>query len=147
VTALSTTAQLDAPLAAVWAVVGQPRRLGEWVANHRGFTGEGPAELVVGDAFVEQIGVFGVDAELRWTVREVLPARRVALTAQGPMGITLRTSYELVEAPEGGLPTSFTLSMDAAGMLLVALGTLVRKEFASVQRESLAMLRRVVEGA
>lgn len=101
---------ISAPPDEVWAVLMDPCRLDEWVANHRKL-GELPElPLDDGDRFRQKLGVGPVSFWVEW---EILEAREPDLArwhGRGPGSSTADVSYRL--APDGPGATRFDYEND-----------------------------------
>ena len=100
-----------APADAVWDLLVRPARIPEWNEVHAGFAGPVPDTLAAGSGYRQQVKMLGMGMTLAWLVVELDPARLLVQTAEGPAGMTVRTSYGLVAADGGTrvtLASSFT---------------------------------------
>src|SRR5215210_8544414 len=63
---------------AVWEIVSDPSRLGDWTTIHRGFEGEVPSRVEEGTTFTQELEVAGQEFSVEWTATEVEePSRMV----------------------------------------------------------------------
>ena len=108
----STT--IAAPPEAVYEVIMDPARLGEWVTIHDGFRAEPPAELREGSRLAQSLRVAGQRFTVRWTVTEAHRPRRVVWTGEGPAGTSAVVAYELSRA-DGGTAFNYMNQYDLPG--------------------------------
>jgi uncharacterized protein YndB with AHSA1/START domain len=101
---IRTTVQLDAPPQAVWDVVMDPRRFGDWVTIHRGVKNVSDTPLEEGSTLEQRLCLRGVSFTVRWTVVELEEPRLVVMEGRGPARSRAITRDELTEK-DGG--TSF----------------------------------------
>jgi len=86
---------IPAPPEEIYAVVMDPRRLGDWVTIHEDLL-EGPGgELSEGDELTQQLKVAGQRFKVSWTVVKADRPRDVEWEGRGPMGTNARVSYGL----------------------------------------------------
>jgi uncharacterized protein YndB with AHSA1/START domain len=97
--------ELAAPPEAVWEVVMDPHRLGDWVTTHVALGEDTPKELTRGSSFEQTLKVGGPKFHVTWNVVEADRPRRVEWSGDGPGGSSARVVYELEPNEDGG--TSF----------------------------------------
>jgi len=131
---------------AVWDVVSDPSRLGDWTTIHRGFEGEVPSKVEERTTFTQKLEVAGQEFSVDWTAEEVDAPSRMVWKGKGPAGTSAESTYNLSEAEEG---TKFTYSIefDPPGGKL---GDIAAKPVESQSQEeanaSLKRLKRLVDG-
>ena len=140
-TIVRTAADVPADPARVWRVLGDPARTAHWQTTHVRYGDRPPGAFATGDSFVEHVRVLGMPAEVTWTVADVDPPTRLAMTGRGPMGITLLSDYD-VRAVAGGSRVSLASEFTGAAVATVA-GPLER-EVKAAQERSLARLAEAV---
>lgn len=138
--------EIDAPPAAVWAVVMDPRRLADWVTIHRRL-GDVPARLRQGSTFEQTLNLRGAHLHVTWTVVDIDEPRRAVWEGHGPAHSRASIVYEL--RPLGDDKTHFVYSNQfkppggalgaVAGRVLV--GGLSHRE----AQRSLARLKQLIE--
>jgi NAD(P)-dependent dehydrogenase (short-subunit alcohol dehydrogenase family)/uncharacterized protein YndB with AHSA1/START domain len=129
---------LPAPPADVYAIVGNPARVGEWNSSHGGFPDGLPAELVPGAGFRQTVLSASGSAEIAWVVTEATAPKVFEIEGKGMMGIRMRTRYELAARGEG---TVLAVSMAMGGGPLAGpLGNAARESVREGMDESLRML-------
>lgn len=138
--------QIAAPPEAVWDVVTDVGRLGEWVTIHRGVR-DAPDTITPGATFSQDLEVAGRGFTVAWEAVEVDPPRLLVWRGAGPARTRAETSYRL--APEGDgtrfdYENEFTLPGGALGRLVggAISGRSRREGDASLER-----LRALVERA
>lgn len=139
-------AELELPASpdAVWEIVMDPRRLGEWVTTHQGLEGEPPDRLERGSTFKQRLKVGGPTFTVTWNVVESDPPHGVRWEGEGPGGSRAHVEYRLESA---GSRTRFTyanrfeLPGGALGRIAGrAVGERVAKREADRSLENLARL-------
>ena len=142
----SGSTDIAASREAVWEVISDPSRLGEWVTLHRGIEGEPPTRIQEGTTFTQQVSVAGQKFDVDWTAKEVSPPSRMVWDGEGPMGSSARSTYELSEAGER---VSFTYSTEFAppgGKVGQVAATAVESRGQEETDESLKRLKQLLEG-
>jgi carbon monoxide dehydrogenase subunit G len=92
---------IDAPPDAVYDVVMDPRRLGDWVTVHEELV-EAPAGVLDrGDELVQKLRVAGQCFKVSWTVVTAHRPRDVEWEGRGPLGTKARVSYDLEPREDG----------------------------------------------
>lgn len=99
----------------VWAVASDLSRFEQWRDNHSDWP-EGVPTLELGAAFTEKLSMMGIVADAAWKVTEVSAPRSWAMSAKGPMGLTLGLRLDLAAAGDG---TMATLESSATGSVLI----------------------------
>jgi carbon monoxide dehydrogenase subunit G len=98
---VTASIQIAAPPAAVWEIVMDPARLGEWVTIHRKllYADDGPPR--VGYTMDQQIHMRGVSLEVHWTLVECRSCELAVWEGRGPARSHARSEYILQgEGPE-----------------------------------------------
>ncbi len=141
-----TAIAIDAPPERVWAVVMDPRRLGDWVTIHRRVA-HVPERLVRGSTFEQTLNLRGAPLHVVWTVVDVEPPSRAVWEGLGPAHSRASIVYAL--RPDGESRTIFDYSNEftppggalgaVAGRVLV--GGLSQRE----AQRSLQRLKQLVE--
>jgi uncharacterized protein YndB with AHSA1/START domain len=85
---------------AVWGVVSDLSRLGEWLDLHEDWRSEVPADLEVGTELTSVVVVKGMRNRVTWTIEELRPPELIVLAGDGKGGtrVSLRVSATRVEA-------------------------------------------------
>ena len=98
---VTASIHIDAPPSAVWKLVMDPSRLGDWVTIHRGLThaDEGPAR--VGYRMDQQIHLRGVSLEVHWTLVECDSCACAVWEGRGPARSRAHTAYLLRAEGDG----------------------------------------------
>jgi uncharacterized protein YndB with AHSA1/START domain len=102
VSTVETTIEIAAPPEAVWDVLMDAGRLGEWVTIHRRLHGKPDNPLEVGSEIVQTLHLRGVNFKVRWTVDELHRPRIAVWRGRGPAHSKALTRYELSENGDGG---------------------------------------------
>ena len=86
---------IAAPREAVWKMVMDPRRLGEWVTIHRKLlhADAGPPDR--GFEMDQQIHLRGVSLDVHWKLVECEPCEKAVWKGRGPARSRARTEYVL----------------------------------------------------
>ena len=141
---VTTSVDVSADPAAVWAVIAAPASLGTWVTSHVGFVGTAPEDLDEGTEYTERIKVMGMPNDVHWTVTQVEQGRRFVQEAQGPMGIRIAGEYS-VETLDSG--ARVTVAQTFSGPALFAVKGQLERDVKAAQEASLAKLKGLIEGA
>jgi uncharacterized protein YndB with AHSA1/START domain len=136
--------EIHAPCKAVWEVVTDLSRLGDWVTIHEGFEGSPPDSVEEGTRFTQKVAVAGKEFEVEWTAREISEPEVLEWEGDGPGGSTARTRYEL--SGDGETTFTYVSELDPpAGKLGDAAGTVVERSADDEAQETLERLKRLVE--
>ncbi len=84
---------------AVYRLVMDPDRLGEWVSIHEGLERSPGRQLAVGTEMTQRLKVAGRRFTVRWKVTEDICPERVVWEGRGPAGTTARVEYRF--EPDG----------------------------------------------
>lgn len=103
---VTTSIEIAAPPEQVWAIVLDPRRLGDWVTIHRKISDDTPATLRRGSTFEQTMNLRGAPLHVEWTVVALDPPRRAEWHGRGPAHSHASIVYELEPTADGG--TCFT---------------------------------------
>jgi uncharacterized protein YndB with AHSA1/START domain len=98
---VDTETLIAAPPEAVWDVVMDPTRLGEWVTIHRGVRDVSEGRLHVGFEMNQTIHLRGVNFHVRWELTECDAARRALWEGSGPARSKAHIEY-LLRPEDGG---------------------------------------------
>ncbi len=139
----TTTTEIAAEPAAVWAVLADPARTADWVSIHQGYVGEPPAAFAPGTAFTQRVSIMGMPADVAWTMTEVTENAGSTMTGNGPMGIGVTNVYALEPSGSG---TAVTWTMKFSGGMVMAVGGQIEAQVTAAQRTSLDTLKKLVEG-
>ena len=86
---------------AVYDLVMDPRRLGDWVTIHRGLCDAPAGALRAGSELRQSLNLAGVPLEIDWTVVTAERPARVLWEGRGPALSRARISYELSATATG----------------------------------------------
>ena len=106
---------------AVYEVVMDAQRLGDWVTVHEELVEAPEGELCEGDCLVQRLKVAGQGFKVTWDVVKAEPARDVEWAGRGPMGTKARVSYDL-EPRDGGTCFNYINEYELPGGPLGKLG-------------------------
>lgn len=95
---------IAAPPEAVWDIVMDPERLGDWVTIHRKLGKVSGGEPKRGFEMEQTMHLRGANFKVKWILSECEPGRRAVWDGRGPAHSRARTEYVLA-ARDGG--TSF----------------------------------------
>lgn len=144
---------------AVWEIVMDPHRLGDWVSTHHALGDGAPRELSAGSSFNQTLKLSGARFEVEWTVVECERPRHVVWEGDGPKGSSARVRYGLEPVgvgaggggeARGGEATRFSYGNEfelPGGALGRLAGRTIGSATAKREAErSLANLKRLIEG-
>lgn len=97
---VETETMIAAPPEAVWNVVMDPARLGEWVTIHRGVSDVSDGRPHVGFEMNQTIHLRGVNFHVRWELTECDAPHRALWEGRGPARSRAHIEYRM--KPEGG---------------------------------------------
>jgi carbon monoxide dehydrogenase subunit G len=132
---------------AVWDVVMDPSRLGEWVTTHDSVRDAPSGTLAAGDSFTQRLKLAGTGFDVRWTVTDCERPARARWEGRGPRGSRALVTYNLAPA-DGGTRFDYENDFELPGGVLgrVALGLLAAAPGRREARRTLENLKRLVEG-
>jgi len=136
--------EIEAPREAVWDLVIDLDRLGEWVSAHRRARGA-PDELGEGDSFEQVLCLGGRPVDVRWTLANAQAPSLAEWDADGPKGAGAKVRYVL-ESANGGTRFRYENEFDLpGGPLKLVAGRIAGAPARRMARRSLANLKRVAE--
>jgi carbon monoxide dehydrogenase subunit G len=112
---------IAAPPEAVYEVVMDPGRLGDWVTVHKELVHAPDGVLEEGDELAQKLKVAHQTFKVAWTVVKAHRPRDVEWEGHGPMGTKARVSYDL-EARDGGTCFNYVNEYELPGGPLGKLG-------------------------
>ena len=113
--------EIAAPPEAVYDVVMDPSRLGDWVTVHKKLVHAPERLLTAGDELAQKLKVAGQRFKVSWKVVKAEPARDVEWEGRGPMRTKARVSYDL-ERRDGGTCFNYINEYELPGGPLGKLG-------------------------
>jgi uncharacterized protein YndB with AHSA1/START domain len=133
------TTDIPAPPEEVFAVLTDPSRSPEWQSTHSGWPDGEPGAMEPGESFRQQVTMMGMPAEVSWTVKRVESPSALELEGTGPMGTTLRTSFQVESTSDG---SQLTVENELAGGALDGpMGPTVAQASQTAQQQSLEKLK------
>jgi uncharacterized protein YndB with AHSA1/START domain len=102
VSTVETTIEIAAPPDAVWDVLMDAGRLGEWVTIHRRLHGKPDNPLREGSEIVQTLHLRGVNFKVHWMVEELDEPKLAVWEGRGPARSKAVTRYELSDNAHGG---------------------------------------------
>ena len=140
---LERTLDIAAEPAAVWAVVADPGRFGEWLTLHESWSGPVPDEFAAGARVTANLTLLGLPMTITWTVDEYSPPRTVRLSGRGLAGVQVAIAATVTPHGSGA---RFTLAVDVTGTLLAGpIGQAVEDAGTIELDNSLARLRTLID--
>ena len=100
-TVVTTTIEIDAPPEAVWDIVMDAERLGDWVTIHRKLLKAPSGPVREGSKMEQTLCLRGVNFRVRWELEECDAPRRAVWEGRGPARSHASTEYTLA-ASNGG---------------------------------------------
>ena len=141
-TAVTATIEIAAPPQAIWDVIMDPRRFGDWVTIHRKLGRVDEGELREGFRVEQTLCLHHANFKVKWELAEHEEPRHAVWVGKGPAGSTARTVDDLTPL-DGGRSTRFEYRNEyenpggllgrVAGRVLVA-GVAEREANRSLQR-------------
>jgi len=113
--------EIAAPPEAVYEVVMDPKRLGDWVSVHEELVHAPDRVLEKGDELAQKLKVAGQAFKVSWTVAKAERPRDVEWEGRGPMGTKARVSYDL-EPRDGGTDFNYVNEYELPGGPLGKIG-------------------------
>jgi uncharacterized membrane protein len=139
------TVHIAAPAEAVYNVVMDPARLGEWVTIHDHLEGKSQSPLRKGSKLTQVLRLAGRRFKVHWNVVENEPCEHVVWEGRGPVASHARVEYRF-NSNGGGTDFSYVNEYDLPGG---PLGRVAGRAVARVtQKEvdgSLQRLKQLVE--
>ncbi|TSD98078.1 enoyl-CoA hydratase [Skermania sp. ID1734] len=127
----------------VFAILGDPKRIPDWLVIHSAWSGHPPAELAEGVAFGQRVVLMGVPSEVRWTVTRVDEPTVLWMEADGPMGTTVGCYLSIAAASSG---TVVRIDGGVEGDVLKGpMGSVVARSLGEAMQQSLQKLAALAE--
>jgi hypothetical protein len=95
---VTVSTKIDADREAVWALVMDPRRLGDWVTIHRKLVHADRGTPRVGFEMDQQIHLRGVTLEVHWKLVECDPYGHAVWEGRGPARSRAHTEFVLKQS-------------------------------------------------
>jgi uncharacterized protein YndB with AHSA1/START domain len=136
---IEATRELPAPPEAIWALVADPSRWGDWFTIHEKWLDEPPSPLAPGNKLTAKIVMMGMANKIEWTVDDVEAPNRLSLSGTGMANVKCAFTFTL--EPSGDNGSTFNVRGDFEGALIKgALGKAVEKDGAKQLDATLAQL-------
>jgi carbon monoxide dehydrogenase subunit G len=143
VSEVTTSIEIAAPPAEVWAVAMDPDRLGEWVTIHKKLHKHDASPPRTGSTMEQSLVIRGAPFKVRWTLVNCDDAARAEWHGKGPARSHAETEYRLT-ATNGGSGTRFDYRNEFKAPL-GPLGAVASKTLVGgvPEREAIASLKRL----
>jgi uncharacterized protein YndB with AHSA1/START domain len=144
---VTASVDIDAPPEAVWDVLLDPDRLGDWVTIHRRLGTVSDRPLEEGSTLEQTLCLRHVDFHVRWEIAELEPRQLVRWDGRGPARSRAHIAYRLAPLDGGGTRFEYENEFRAplgplgAAASRVLMGDLPQRE----ADQSLRRLRELVE--
>jgi carbon monoxide dehydrogenase subunit G len=99
---VTASIDIDASPEAVWSVLMDPDRLGDWVSIHRGVDKVSDRPLRAGSTLEQKLCLRGVNFHVRWKVAEAREPQTAVWEGRGPARSKAHTAYRLHANDSGG---------------------------------------------
>lgn len=133
---VSVTVEAPSTPDAVWELLSDLNRWGEWLTIHQGWRGEVPAELKAGSRFTEVVSVMNMANKIEWTVEEVQAPKFLTISGTGMAGVKIEFTLKVEPAAGGDTQASFDASFSGS-MIVGPIGKAVAKHAEADLRESM----------
>ena len=114
-TEVTVDIDIDAPPEAVWELVMDSDRFGEWVTIHRGMHSADPGPPREGMRMEQTLCLRGAHFKVKWQLAECESDRLAVWEGKGPMHSRARTVYELSANGDGGTRFRYVNDFKAPG--------------------------------
>jgi carbon monoxide dehydrogenase subunit G len=137
--------EIAAPPDAVYDLVMDPNRLGDWVTVHDSLVHAPDGVLEEGDELAQKLKLAGQCFKVSWKVVTAHRPRDVEWNGRGPIGTKARVSYDL-EPRDGGTCFNYVNEYDLPGGPLGKIGGRAFKRTASKEADrTLVKLKGLLE--
>ena len=109
------TIEIKAPPERVWALLMDPRRLGDWVSVHKSLKKAPAGQLHEGSELIQCLHMAGTSFNVHWEVEQADEPRRAVWEGRGPMRSRAHVVYELEPAGDGRTRFHYTNEFKAPG--------------------------------
>jgi carbon monoxide dehydrogenase subunit G len=143
------TIDIDAPPQAIWDVIMNPERFGDWVTIHRKLCRADSGRLGKGFKMEQRLALRGAPFTVKWTATEVDEPHVGTFEGKGPAGSYARVTNRLKARNGAGTCVEYENEFKAPGGAMGALASrvLVGGMPEREANKSLKRLKRLVEGA
>jgi carbon monoxide dehydrogenase subunit G len=137
--------EIEAPPEAVWDLVMDPDRLGEWVSAHQHAESPPGGDLDEGESFEQTLCLGGQPIGVRWTLTRADRPQRAEWDADGPKGAGAKVRY-MLESANGGTRFHYENDFDLPrGPIKLIAGRIAGAPARRAAKKSLSNLKRVAE--
>lgn len=139
--------EITAPPQAVWDVIMDPSRFGEWVTIHRAVKLQSPDPAAAGARMEQDMHLNGVNFRVRWTLAEVRAPEFAEWQGRGPAFSKALIRYQLRPTATGTTAFTYTNEFSTPGGPLADLANrfVVGRASEHEARRSLAQLKALIE--
>src|SRR6187551_1829226 len=113
---IQVTDHLNAKPDALWAVVSNLSRWGDWFTIHDKWMEEPPATLTPGTKLTAKIVMLGMANKIDWVIEEIEPPRKLAMSGTGMAGVKSQFTFIVSPAADGG--SDFTVEGEFEGAMV-----------------------------
>ncbi|UJA21739.1 hypothetical protein HJD18_16995 [Thermoleophilia bacterium SCSIO 60948] len=138
--------EIDASPQAVWDVVMDPSRLGDWVSAHEDLIDPPSSEVGPGDEFTQRLKVAGQKFKITWHLESADEPNLADWTAKGPARSTAKVTYRFEESGDGTRFDYINEFHPPGGKLNVAASLVGGPPAGRAARKSLKNLKALLEG-
>lgn len=144
---VSTEIEIDAPVAAVWAVIMDPQRFDEWVTIHRSVQLLTPEPETKGAEMEQVLHLLGLTFKVHWTLAEVHAPRFAEWRGRGPALSHALIRYHLSKLDDQHTLFDYTNEFNTPGgpLAQIANRLVVGSSSEHEARRSLSQLKQLVE--
>jgi carbon monoxide dehydrogenase subunit G len=145
---VTASIEIDAPPEKVWAVVMDPKRLGDWVTIHRKVGKVSDEPLRGGSTLEQTLCLRGANFKVKWKVDEAREGEFAVWEGKGPARSRAHTTYRLSANGNGGTRFDYENEFKAplgpvgAAASRALIGGVPQRE----ANRTLEQLKQVVEG-
>src|SRR4051812_41508200 len=112
--------EIDARPEAVWKLIMDPARFGEWGTIHRKVNSADPGPRREGMKMEQTLCLRGANFKVKWELEECSEGSRAVWEGQGPVKSHARTEYDLAPNGNGGTKFHYVNEFKAPGGLVGA---------------------------
>lgn len=125
---ITTSREIDAAQATVWALVSNPQRFADWNTLHLRWEDEPPAELTTGAHLVDVVKIKGIVDTIAFTVDEIRHPEFLSLSGSGSTGSTVVLDVTVAEQSPARCVVTLHIVFTSS-VLFGPLGRVIEKAF------------------